>query len=675
MFNLTKRQEAILYYIIESKDKISIKKIASEYQMSERTIHYDIDYINSWLKQKGGVVKSSKAQGLHFQGGEAAKNTILEDLFQNAAQSHVFLQPERLEYIWNKLLLSGRVVTSEELADELQVSRPTVLADLKKTEQTAAEMNLILEVKKGKGYWIEGKEFVLRNKIAELLIKIFLKRQIQSYDQLYQLLKDKPERELSDLSLALLYLSEIEVGEIIEILNLLRKDDGIFISDTDSFDLFLYISVQVKRLRDGHPVKREDVVLIEKGEEIKRHVLARGICEQLEESYDIHCNKYEISYTCLKLISCNVGLAKTDSGYPAEELEYTVTLMIQVLVDDALVQFSEESLAGLKNDLYEYLSLLLRKKSLHIGTQNPLLAQILAGYPELYQEAERMAMQFKAREGISLTTGEIAAMTIYLAAYADMEKKQRNRAVIVCNEDKGISLLLKNRVKNNLPGLEISSLLSLYELNQTDHLLSDIDFVISTVELPEISLPVFRVNPIISIADIKNISDYMTGAKTIDLVDEDQRKDNYLKNAVISILSKYIDVAQLKPIRRELDYFLSAQSGIVSQENTAVIMEQYSYKTAMVIVKLAGLLRDVKNETGNEVEFETIIGLAIHVIMSITRWEKKDFYLEKGSQPHSQEGKRLCQIAERFLESVSEVFQYPIGKGEVDPIVRYLKEK
>ncbi len=41
MVNLTKRQEAVLYYILESKNKISIKKIASVYQVSERTIYYD----------------------------------------------------------------------------------------------------------------------------------------------------------------------------------------------------------------------------------------------------------------------------------------------------------------------------------------------------------------------------------------------------------------------------------------------------------------------------------------------------------------------------------------------------------------------------------------------------------------------------------------------------------
>lgn len=673
MFNLTKRQEAILYCILESKSRITVRKAAAEYHVSERTIHYDMEYINSWLKDEGGLIRNSKSNGIYFVGSENAKKTILEHLFQNNALDRVYTQAERLEYVIHKLLLSSHAVTSEELAEALLVSRPTVLADLKKAEQQIARLQLKLLGKKGCGYWLEGSEPIVRDRVAETLKKVFHKKQIRNYDSLYSSLKEERKRETSDYDLAVRYIRSVEAKRIYELLNHFRREKGIAISDADSLELFLALGVTVKRLKNNCTIAPGDMALIKRGEEAGRYGAALEICDRLESEYGIECNKSEISYVCRKLIGCNAVLLEKTSNDLEPRLDATVNLMLQSLWEDDFIHLPKPAKENLRQDLHDYLNLLVKKRNLNISSRNPLLAQIIAGYPMIHKGAEKMAELFYLHEGILLTIEETAAITTYIAAYADTKSNEgRNRVLLVSNEGKGLSMLLRNRVKNNIPELKIKDLVSVYELNQNADLVADVDFIISTVELPEASVPVFCVNPIISQTDIRNISGFHLGSKAMGAVDRSQEKDNYLKNVLLGIMSKYMNTSQLDLIIKELDYFLAAHDGVVTEENAGIIKEEYAYRSAMIIAKLSEMFWKLKNELGRQAGPDMVIGLAVHVTMSISRWEKRDFYPDRKVLLRTAEEERIYLIVDQFLTDVSEVFQYPIGKGEAYPVMRYL---
>lgn len=75
MHNLTKRQEAILYYILEGKENVIIQKLAVKYQLCERMIRYDLEYISAWLKEKGSILKKSKTN-IYLEANEQYKKSI-----------------------------------------------------------------------------------------------------------------------------------------------------------------------------------------------------------------------------------------------------------------------------------------------------------------------------------------------------------------------------------------------------------------------------------------------------------------------------------------------------------------------------------------------------------------------------------------------------------------------
>lgn len=670
MILLTKRQEAILYYILQGKESITTKKLASKYQLSERMIHYDLEYISRWLKERDCRLSKTKNR-YRVEISDEQRFIILEELFHDDIQHRILTKADRYEYIYQKLLLANGVVPSDDIMDDLQVSKPTVLNDLKEVEHIAARSNLSVRSKKGAGYWLEGREIDIRRQLIQVLTRTLIQNHIQSYEQLRAALGADSDGIRGHYLLAVGYIGAIDIEPICEILNDLRAHDEVTISDIDSFALFVSIAVMVRRLLGSHVLTKESILQIQKGEEARSYILGRDICERLEEEYEIHCSKVEVNYMILTLISTNVSFLDTADG--KDHLEGTVEQMLQNLKSYPSVTIDSLHMEELKEETKEYLSLLIRKRKLGIKSQNPLLAQTQAEYPELFSEAAKMAEVFSVKEGLKLTQEEIGVLTVYIAAYSDQRHRgERKKAVIVCDEGKSIARLLKNRIKNNITNLSIIRFVSVYELSQNKQILKDADFVISTVKLSDVDLPVFCVNPIISAIDIRSINDFVTGRKSIQVVVDAQKKENYLKNAVINGLTKYIDPAKISDIKNELDYFLSAGSNLISLENSKLIKEEYAYKVSMVLVKLSDLFKQIHEVRGKKLDVDIMMGLAIHVTMSAARWEQKEFYPEKTAAEYDQNEQKLFQKVERFLEEVSEIFHHEIAKCEAAAIMRYL---
>jgi len=672
MIILSKRQEAILYYSLEGTESVTIKKLASRYQLSERMIHYDLDYIKSWLKERGNDLKNTK-NGIIIEISEEKRHEILAELFQDDVTKKLLTKPERLEYTHHKILLADNIVTSDEIVDDLEVSKPTVLSSIKEVETLLAKHELFLKRKRGAGYWVDGKEINIRKHLVQTLLKALLKNDIHNYEHLKEEIQQLSDNSFGNYSLILDYIRSVDTEPIYQLLNLLRKENNILISDIDSFELFIYVMVMVKRLQNNHYLKQEDISILKKEENTRGYILGRGICEQLEDDYGIRCNKAEINCMVLTLIGCNVVFLQHKDINVTTALDTTIELMLEELKGYEYVTINSEQMRDLKSELGQYLTTLLRKRKLHLQTENPLLAQMKAEYTQLFEEASRMADIFYRQEGILLSQEEIGLLTVYIAVYADDNKeKSKKTAVIVSNEGIGLSKLLLNRIKNNIPDLYIKSQLSVYQIHQKPQMLKGVDFIISTVPLPNITLPVFCVSPIISVLDIRKISDYIVGNKSIQLAVGNQKRESYLKDVIIGILAKYMENSQLSKVQHELNYFLNASSNLVSTENSKLIREEYAYKVSMVIVKLSDMFRRIQEATGKEVEMDTMTGLAIHVVMSVSRWEDKEFYQEKGGSVNKDNMETIHQIVDKFLEDVSETLGYPIAKWEAVAIMRYL---
>lgn len=76
MITLTKRQKNIIRYLLELEDFIKIKNIALTFDVSERTLRYDLDIIEAYLKEIKGVLIRKPRMGIMIEDRDELKNKL-----------------------------------------------------------------------------------------------------------------------------------------------------------------------------------------------------------------------------------------------------------------------------------------------------------------------------------------------------------------------------------------------------------------------------------------------------------------------------------------------------------------------------------------------------------------------------------------------------------------------
>ena len=90
-------------------------------------------------------------------------------------------------------------------------------------------------------------------------------------------------------------------------------------------------------------------------------------------------------------------------------------------------------------------------------------------YPEIFAVAHQMSQVFEMGTGIPLDEDEIGFIAIHIAANVEECNRLRSKkALIVCNTGQGAAIVLQNRIRNNIPRLEIQGTLSALDVGNTD---------------------------------------------------------------------------------------------------------------------------------------------------------------------------------------------------------------
>lgn len=138
---LSKRCIEIIDYLTKNNFSLSLKDMAEKFQISERSIRYDIENINYYLNRANlnEIEKSTKGTYLLNEDSEKIEN-FLADLTK---RFYVFDADERKEYIEMRFLFypDNKFL---DFAEELDVSISTIKLDLKEIKIFLLEHDLNL---------------------------------------------------------------------------------------------------------------------------------------------------------------------------------------------------------------------------------------------------------------------------------------------------------------------------------------------------------------------------------------------------------------------------------------------------------------------------------------------------------------------------------------------------
>ncbi|MDQ0177799.1 BglG family transcription antiterminator [Bacillus chungangensis] len=531
------RSVQILNCLIEEKTHLSLKTLTNKFQISTRTLYYDIEKINYWLQQQG-LHRIVYVKSLGYSLDEKTKEIARQNVKKLNHWQYEYSPKERKARIILLLLTDGHRFLLEDFMTRNRVSRNTTLTDLKCLNRDLKRFYLRLEFNHKLGYVIQGDEFHKR-------------RALISY--VTWLIPDQGSLLDGIKAAAGLFFSVKTIEQIQQ--RLVSSEQMLHLSFTDEVleKLSVYLFLFCKRFVNGNAIS---IDLDEKQvlKTTKHYQAAQYIAEGIESIYDVVMPEDEICYIATHLLG-----AKVQSVERFENMQNHITLIQQVIdkmVEDfqknACVFFSDVD--DLKNDLLLHLKPAYFRLKYNIQMENAITHTIIKCYPEVFHLTKTVIQHFEALTKQQMTNDEIAFVAMHFGGWLKKEGLipiTRKKAIIVCANGVGTSRILQNQLKHLFTFIDIQSTLSKREFEQT---MPNVDLIFSTVSLPSAKVPVIMVQPILTDEQktllLKNVHMVLGGNAT-----------NNSVQSLLQLISKHAVIKNKKALIRDLrQYFYEPHS-------------------------------------------------------------------------------------------------------------------
>lgn len=505
---LTLRSRNILKFLASSPSPVKVKELSLQFQVSERTIKYDLDLARSWLAEEKSLqvrLTSRPRLGVALS-GDAGSLLKLSYMLNDQDESSPLLHPkERVKHIALELLTNDGYVTLEALSNRTQVSKNTALADLTGAAELLAPWNVELERKAHWGYRVRAAEIKRRLAIEYLILTLL---------------------DGCEIALLLQNLGEAETpAPIHKILRrfLLCQEDA-----SRVYRSFSRIVPELRRLGGGLPEERMSVGLlvrlcvsvgrVRSGAVLNEEIPGPGapgrkLTDELEALFSrlgLPLGKREAAFLTAPFMGGDAPQIEADLAGIVTDLARRVGAL-------SAIPFLSDG------ELYENLLSHIRDKTARhqygVIDPNPLLGGVVRYYGALFNIVRQVAYDVFGSIGVLLKDEDIAYLVLHFqASYERRFGKRKFRALVVCGTGRGAAKLLRARLENEIDALHITGCCSVLDLEEALNW-QPVDLVVSVLPL-DTHLPHVAVSALLSeqnIAQIQKLLDTLARAGDADL--------------------------------------------------------------------------------------------------------------------------------------------------------------
>ena len=503
---ITPRMKQILQALLEEKEPISIKHLAEKTGISKRTVQRELESVNDVLLPYGMEFASKTGVGVWLAGDEAARAGILAE----AASSDEYAASSKEDRRKRLVLEILREKTLRKLyyySRKFGVSEATISTDLEAVEAWLSHQGLSMVRKPGSGIEVEGTEENYRR-----AIRFFIGENIDT--KLFRQLYDSDGGENYAASLQKNHLGRLldkeilrRVHECLEGMDNQRMDN---LTENAYDGLVIHLAIAINR------ILQQDVIQVtgewqEKMPRDEDYRLAEDIAAELEAEFEVSIPQLEIAYICLHL----KGAKHEKIQFPGrEERMELADRELRQFVNDLIDAYDGQQAYLLKQDdefmqgLLAHLQPTIVRLVHGMSIQNPVLADIKENYSEIYARCQRAAQVLADKVGRSVPEEEIGFLAVHFgAALVRLEgRKEQIRKVqvaVVCSSGIGLSRLMAAKLEKVFKDRLEMTTYGKHDI--TPAVEAKIDFIISSLRLEDVQVPVVYVNPLLSEADIGEI--------------------------------------------------------------------------------------------------------------------------------------------------------------------------
>jgi lichenan operon transcriptional antiterminator len=473
-----------LIRIMPRSSFVTAKKLASIFDVSDRTIRNRIIELNQFLKKHSAEIVGRQNNGYQLSIGDKDKfdafmKAIDSDTHDNIPQTF----EERIRYTLENLLYSDAYIKLDELSSRIFISKNTLSNDLKKIKKYLAQYGLSIIRTPHYGMKIRGSEFNRRLFIA------------------YYLTNDMRGRR-NDVSGEDIKQMQAVADSILSVLNTYKMGS----SELPLDDIFSYVFTSIKRMRRGFCIETDGHGSPLKNCESEFNA-AEAMARKLESVFEIQFTTIEIQYIATYLAGMGIFNKDYDAQEPPEHIQNMAKMILQVIFELFKIDFREGG--DIRGALCQHLIPLEIRLKYNIRFKNPLLEDVKRKYVFAYALASQAVIPIRQNWGGCVTPDEIGYLAVIFALewerLKDKRKFSRKKILLICESGMSSSQLLAYRLKKAFPQhIEEISICGRHYIDEIA--LGDIDFALSTIPLDRVlPIPVFEVQLFLDDSDLKEI--------------------------------------------------------------------------------------------------------------------------------------------------------------------------
>ena len=512
-----KRYFEIINLVINSNDEITVKDISNLYNITERSIRYDIDELNVFFQEKNNKdiieINNNRLKILY------SENEI-EDIVENIKEKEYFLsENERVNILSYEIFLSKNEFILQYFTEKYNLSKTTVRYSLKELNKIISEYGLVIDMNNNRGYKIIGSEINIRKYIINILreyIKNTKEKKIE-YDPLKKIIQK--------------FYKKSRIEESKSIINKILDYTGKTISDEAFETLQLFLFISVIRNKNGHEIEEdvENEIFLSKTMEFSK---IREILEKIEniKEKDIH---YFVDFF-LGSYSYNLEYSYFLNWILIESL---IDQFIKLLSDKLKVNLTEDKI--LRKELLNHIKPAIYRMKNKFKLTESILSEVKKQYMELFIKTKSSLKIISDFIDLSFDEDEAAFITVMIQRAImrnnpfTLLKKDPN-ILIVCGLGYSSSRFLYENINNRFQ-VNIIDIIPFNQLENYNYL-KKADIIISTLDFKLDGMDVITVNAVMNEKDILKLKNYGLPEK----------KSKIKLSELLSIIRKVSDETELK---------------------------------------------------------------------------------------------------------------------------------
>lgn len=548
---LKTRAQLIVQHLLDQEQPITVGRIAKHFHVSPRTVRYDLDEIEYWLRKREIILKKAPHKGIWIEDVVRA-NEMLEKVFTIKVDQpyRYYSKEERQKIILGQLFDSKEYVIVEELANLVNVSKSTCYKDVAELEIWLRERKIELLKVPNKGIRLKAEERDWRRGLIDYLDSSLGDKQIL---ELLRVSRTESTRLqfLLDHQLKTLF-SSIDFLIIEELIFQIQESLDVEFVDTAFAGLMIHIAIALDRLKSGEVIEMPE----ERLNNLVGSLEFEVIQQLLEDSPLLHDQAVpaaEIGYITIHVLAAKLRKTHRDeNGLKFGDRDAVMLDVIREYISKVSLEIGVDLTTdpSLMESMLLHVRPLIRRLEFGLRNRNPLLKELKSNYPVIFRACSQWAKLFNEAYQIELDEHEVGFLTMHLGASIERrvktDRKKGFSVAVVCSSGIGTSKMLSSRLAYEFKEIDSLEEFSVLEMKEVDF--KKYDLVISTIPVElEAGIKVIEASPLLQRSEIEEIQRFLSAQ------DEHRFQSvNAKVSEVYQIIQKHCEIRDMDQLIQDL---------------------------------------------------------------------------------------------------------------------------